>query len=168
MAFQNLFMPGGGKLIAAALQSQSYVWAISTGQAAWDGGTFDPVEYDSTLQNVIGFVRPTKMGFAAVAPDGDIHSLDDQENPVRYKQQEAASNIFIITLDIPVDAFPGQKIREIGLCSNPVFDAAVLPGQMVAPADKVTFGELVELRRFTAVEITAQSGPLIQSSIILP
>lgn len=137
----------GREVQAELLAGLTYLFALSRGDPAWDAAWDEPnpPAPDLTATGVldlIGYARPTVVGFLEEDPGGQIVA----DTGTAYSVSAEPTRWLRVRLSVPAGAFTGETVREIALFSTPAIDAGVPPGQtVIAPADVSDPGDLMRL-----------------------
>ena len=143
----NILPTSARMVMAEALAAYPFVVALSRGNADWDSAWEQPNPPSPGLDvtdvlDLIGYVRPTIVGFVAADPAGAIVTDDG----VHYSTSEVRTRYLRIRLSVPAGAFPDVTVREVGIFANPTFAAGLAPGKTVLDlADVEDPGDLVHL-----------------------
>lgn len=137
----------GRAVMAEALASLPYVVALSSGDPAWDEAWDDvnpptPPLAAADVSNLIGYVRPSIVGFVVEDEDGVIVT----EVGTKYATSATRTRNLRIRIDIPAGSWPGETVREVGVFANPTFAEGLAPGKTILdPEDVEVVGDLLHL-----------------------
>lgn len=137
----------GRAVMAEALSTLPFVFALSSGDAAWDAAweepnpPYPPLETTSVL-DLIGYARPSIVGFVEEDPDGVVVT----EEGTAWATSLARTRNLRLRVTLPAGAFAGSTIREVGVFANPTFIPGLAPGKTILDlADVVETGELLHV-----------------------
>ncbi|WP_279480251.1 hypothetical protein [Aureimonas sp. SK2] len=144
----DLMPLSGRRALAALARASSFLFVLSRGNPAWDGQWTQPnppaplLDVEDVL-DPFGYARPTIVDF--VVPDLNGAIYDDDGG--RYSISAEPTRYVRSRLSLPVGAFAGEPLREVGLFINPVIDPSVAPGAVIVPpAAVLSLGDLLHVR----------------------
>lgn len=137
----------GRAVMAEALAGLPFVVALSSGDPDWDVAWDEvnpptPPLASTDILDLIGFVRPTIVGFVIEDEEGAIVT----DGGGRYSTSETRTRNLRIRISIPAGSWTGATVREVGVFANPTFAEGLQPGKTVLdPEDVEDAGDLLHL-----------------------
>lgn len=137
----------GREVMAEALAGLTFLSGLSAGDPDWDAAWAEPNPPSPDLGatgilSLVGYVRPTIVGFVIADPEGAIITDDG----ARYSTSETRTRYLRIRISLPAGAFTGATIREVAIFASPTFAAGLSAGKTVLdPGDVEAPGDLLHL-----------------------